>query len=206
MIVFGSAPCKHWAFLAPYRSEGRTVVCADGGLQLAREAGFSPEVYIGDSDSGGTPEQALSCRVLPPEKDLTDMQAAYAYCLEHGATDLILTACTGGRQDHHLANLALLETAWEQGITARILDADNEITYLPAGTTTFFVRGFRYFGIVPLDRTLEDVSITNAKYELAHACVRRGDSLTISNEPLEGPVVVRIGRGSALLVRSARIL
>ncbi len=204
-LIFGSARCDNWDFLAPLRQEDCCVVCADGGLLLAREAGFLPDFYIGDSDSGGHPEAGLTCELLPAEKDLTDLQAAYSYCLRTGIREIAFTACTGGRQDHHLANLALLERAYGDGVQARMLDADNEITYLPAGRTVFSCDSFRYFGIVPLDRALYGLTIENAKYPLRRATARRGDSLTISNEPRSGPVTITLERGSALLVRSGRI-
>lgn len=204
-LIFGSAACSDWSFLQPLRAAHPLVICADGGIHLARAAGFRPDFYIGDNDSGGEPETGLACEILPAEKDLTDLQAAYQACLRRGIRDLTFTACTGGRQDHHLANLLLLERAWEAGVRARIVDPQNEIMFLPQGEHQFCCNGFRYFGIVPLDRKLEGVCIRHAKYEIENATVLRGDSLTISNEPCGVPVTVQIGTGHALLILAERI-
>ena len=63
----------------------------------------------------------MECVSLPAEKDWTDLQAAYELAAARGAKEILLTGCTGGRQDHHLSALELLETARNQGISARDL-------------------------------------------------------------------------------------
>lgn len=102
-------PYEHWADL---------VIAADGGVQCALDAGFTPDIYVGDSDSGGHALTGMECIPLPAEKDLTDLQAAYETALNHGAGEIVFTGCTGGRQDHHLSP-GLLETARPMGFTAR---------------------------------------------------------------------------------------
>lgn len=203
-LIFGSVAYDDWTFLRPFRGRAR-VVCADGGLFCARQAGFCPDVFIGDCDSGGSPAEGMPSRVLRPEKDLTDLQAAYEYAAESGFRKIFLTACTGGRQDHHIANLQLLETAAGRGVDARIIDPWNEVAFFERLDTTFSCSGFRYFSVLPADRELRGVSICGAKYPLDGVTVRRGDSLTVSNEPLDGPVTVRAEQGGAWLVLSERI-
>ncbi len=203
-LIFGSVVYGSWDFLAPLR--GRvTVICADGGTICAADAGFTPDVYIGDSDSGGVPAEGVEQVLLPVEKDLTDLQAAYEYARQHGFSKVIATACTGGRQDHHLANLQLLETAWNDGVDLRIWDERNEIRYLCGGSCTIPHGTFRYFSIVPLDRELLDVTVTGAKYHLEHATVHRGDSLTVSNETIGHPAEITIASGAAWIIRSDRL-
>lgn len=201
-LIFGSAAYEDWTFLEPLRDHC-TVMCADGGIGLAERAGFSPDFYIGDGDSGGKPEPNVTSVVLPAEKDLTDLQAAYEYARDHGFRTVVFTACTGGRQDHHLTNLALLERAWEDGVRAWILDPWNEIRYHPGGPLGLPETGYRYFSILPMDRRLRNVRITGGKYPLDAAEVCRGDSLTVSNEAA-GAVTIEIGSGASWIVRSER--
>ena len=204
-LIFGSVAYGSWDFLAPLR--GRvTVICADGGTICAAAAGFAPDVYIGDSDSGGEPPEGVEQVLLPVEKDLTDLQAAYEYARQRGFSKVIATACTGGRQDHHLANLQLLETAWKDGVDLSIWDERNEIRYLCGGHCTIPHGGFRYFSIVPLDRELRGVTVTGAKDHLDHATVHRGDSLTDSNETVGAPAVITIDSGAAWIIRSDRLM
>lgn len=204
-LIFGSVRYESWEFLQSL--QGRcTVICADGGMLCAQTAGFRPSVYIGDNDSGGSPTKDVETVLLRPEKDLTDLQAAYEFAKLRGFDRIILTACTGGRQDHHLANLQLLETAAKDGISMEIWDPQNEIRCVLGGEITVDCRKFRYFSIIPLDSHLENVRIANAKYPLDVPEVRRGDSLTVSNEALEGCAYIQIGRGAAWIILSERIL
>lgn len=203
-LIFGSIPCQSWEFLEAYRGRA-AVFCADGGVQCAKAAGFAPDVYVGDGDSGGRAPKGASAVLLPAEKDLTDLQAAYQCARDRGYRRMVFTACTGGRQDHHLANLELLETAWREGICASVVDPWNEITYLDGGAVEIPPGDFKYFSIVPLDRTLQNVEITHAKYPLSAPLVRRGDSLTVSNETKGVPAHIRIESGAAWIIRSERL-
>jgi len=201
-LIFGSATCGDWSFLAPLR--GRcTVFCADGGLRLAEEAGFRPAYYVGDGDSGGAPRPGVEAVVLPAEKDMTDLQAVCELAVGRGFTTLLFTGCTGGRQDHQLAALALLERVWDAGARAFLLDPWNEIRFHAGGVVCLPADGYRYFSILPMDRVLRDVRIVGGKYPLDVPEVWRGDSLTVSNEAL-GPVTIEIGEGASWIVRSER--
>lgn len=91
-LIFGSQPCESWMFLKPLLDWPDLVISADGGLRCARDAGFSPQVYVGDGDSGGRPEPGLRCVSLKPEKDVTDLEAAYDWARGHGLRELIFTA------------------------------------------------------------------------------------------------------------------
>ena len=133
------------------------------------------------------------------------MQAAYEYGRDQGIKRMILTACTGGRQDHHLANLQLLERASGDGVTAEIWDMDNQIFYLKDGVMELDCKNFRYFSIIPIDPVLHGVSIENAKYPLYNVSVNRGDSLTVSNEPVNNLAKLTIKEGSAWIIASERI-
>ena len=114
-LIFGAMPCRSWGHLDALRAEKPLVICADGGVHCAAAAGFAPDCYVGDGDSGGTAVAGAENILLRPEKDESDLQAAYTMARAHGCTRLYLTACTGGRLDHALANLQLLETARADG-------------------------------------------------------------------------------------------
>lgn len=201
VLIFGSLPCTRWDFLQPFRDWPELVIAADGGMRCAQEAGFHPDVYVGDSDSGGHSEAGMECVSLPAEKDWTDLQAAYELAAARGAKEILLTGCTGGRQDHHLSALELLETARNQGISARILDPWNSIEFLTPGHYRVPKDGYYYFSLIPADRTLDGITITGAKYPLSGHSTRRGSSLTVSNEWLEDPAFVTFTHGGCYLIR-----
>lgn len=203
-LIFGAAPCGDFSFLEPLRDWPELVIGADGGLHSARRAGFSPTVYVGDGDSGGRVEAELFCVPLPAEKDVTDLQAAYDYAKDQGVTELILTGCTGGRLDHHLSALGLLERAAKDGISCCLLDGDNRAEFLLPGTHMQKNHGYRYFSLIPVSKLLRSVTITGAKYPLKDRDVFRGDSLTVSNEFCSDSVTVSFTEGCCYFIEAQK--
>ena len=206
-LIFGSAPCGDWSFLAPYLAEGGwTVFCADGGVKNARHAGLEPDYLIGDWDSGGAPEAGVPSLTLPAEKAMTDLQAAAGQAIALGAKTLLLCGCTGGRLDHTASNLLLLEWIHGHGGTGIIADPDNEVRFLDGGRLRLEnVPAFRYLSLIPLDRTVSGVCLRGVKYPLEQAGLRRGDTLPVSNEFAEPAAEISVGSGRALVIRSQRI-
>lgn len=204
-LIFGSMACSSWDFLNPYWDWPDVVIAADGGLSGARQAGFLPKIYIGDSDSGGEAEAGMECITLNPVKDATDLQAAYEWARDHGLKELIFTGCSGGRQDHHLSALQLLERAHEDGIHGMLLDPWNQIEFLSPGSYTLPRTNYFYFSLLPVDRMLEGITIRGAKYPLTDHTTCRGDSLTVSNEWEEDVVSLSIQKGCCYLIRSNNV-
>ena len=201
-LIFGAAPCAGWSFLEPWRTWPDMVIGADGGLHSARKAGFTPTAYVGDGDSGGQVENGLYCVPLQPEKDVTDLQAAYAYAREQGVETILLTGCTGGRLDHHLSAMGLLECAARDGVHALLLDPENRVEFLLPGTYVRKNHGYRYFSLIPVSSVLQGVTISGAKYPLHEWDVYRGDSLTVSNEFLDNTVTVSFTGGCCYWIES----
>ncbi len=205
-VIFGSAPIQDGGFLQDYITAGDTVLCADGGRRTAEAMGLQPDWYIGDGDSGGSPE-GLPALVLPEEKDVTDLEAAVHYALSQGYERLLLCGATGGRMDHHLANCLLLEQIAGAGASALLIDEVNEISYLAPGRHR--VKNdppCRYLGLIPLDRTVTGVTLRGVQYPLTEAQLRRGESLSVSNAILPGETAeITVGSGALLMVRSERL-
>ena len=204
-VLFGSAPVADWSFLFPYLRPGDLIIAADGGLSAVERLGLIPDWYVGDNDSGGRPG-TLPADLLPSEKDVTDLDMAVTRALREGAQELILCGCTGGREDHHLSAIGQLERLAHAGARGVIVDPWNEIRLLLPGETILPTEpAYHYFGLVPLDRALTDVSIQGAKYPASHVELLRQESLGISNEPLPGQICrITVGGGVGLLIRSQR--
>lgn len=202
-VIIGSAPCESWDNLKRYSTAGAYVIAADGGRIRAEEAGLSVDWYVGDGDSGGF-SAGLPSEILPAEKDVTDLEAAIHHALEQKRQTILIWGASGGRADHHLANLQLLEQIAQRGSQGIFLDAVNEVRYLRPGYWRIpNDPPYRYLGIIPLDAVLTGVSIRGVKYPLDGATVIRGTTLTVSNEILPGrEAELTIGSGAALLVRS----
>lgn len=201
-LIFGASPCADWRFLEEYKLWPDLVIGADGGLHSARKAGFAPSVYVGDGDSGGRSEPGLLSIPLKPEKDETDLQAAYGYAKVQKVEELIFTGCTGGRLDHHLSAMGLLERAAGDGIRAVLLDPQNRVEFLLPGTHVRQNHGYDYFSLIPVSSMLRAVTITGAKYPLQEHDAFRNDSLTVSNEFLGDTVTVSFTEGCCYFIES----
>lgn len=205
-LIIGAAPWQDGRFLMPYL-DGKDwmVFCADGGYANAKAAGLEPDFLIGDWDSGEKPALDVPCVTLPVEKDMTDLQAAMDEALSMGVTELLLCGCTGGRLDHTVSNLLLLEWLAERGGQGMVVDEDNEVRLLTSGVCRLEDRPhYHYLSLVPLDHKISGVTLKGTKYPLERAELSRGDTLSISNEPKNPVLEITIGSGRALLIRSQK--
>ena len=205
-LIIGAAPWQDGRFLTPYLAgKDWMVFCADGGYANAKAAGLEPDFLIGDWDSGEKPALDVPCVTLPVEKDMTDLQAAMDEALSMGVTELLLCGCTGGRLDHTVSNLLLLEWLAERGGQGMVVDEDNEVRLLTPGVCRLEDRPhYHYLSLVPLDHKISGVTLKGTKYPLERAQLSRGDTLSISNEPKNPVLEITIGSGRALLIRSQK--
>lgn len=204
-LIFGACPGQGWDFLKRLCPVPDLVVAADGGVRRAREAGYEPDLLVGDWDSGGAPEEGIPSVTLVPEKDLTDLQAALELCLQRGVRRVILAACLGGRLDQTMANLGLLEWFHQRGGEALAAEEGN-LAMFWEGSEFILARDehYKFLSIIPLDETVSGVTLRGVKYPLTDAVIRRGDTLTISNEITEKFARLTAERGRALVIRSQK--
>lgn len=89
----------------------RGVICADGGLRHAAALGLRPDFVVGDMDS--LPHGKLKGK--PPtfwcdfDENRSDFEKALDFALSLGCRQAYVAGAMGGRTDHALVNLGLLE-------------------------------------------------------------------------------------------------
>ena len=178
------------------------IVCADAGLRHLETLGVSPDLLVGDFDSGFAPNHNCEIIRLIPEKDDTDTMHALQVVIARGCRKIWIACATGGRLDHLLANLSLCEYAAEHGCACSILDAQNLVQLIASGSAVYVPgnTGYRYFSIIPLDKRLQGLSISGAKYPVQNAAVDRSQMYTVSNEVTANEAIIRIEAGCALLI------
>ena len=204
-LIFGSSPAKSWDYLKQICPRPELVIAADGGVLCARAAGYTPDLLVGDWDSGGRPEEGIDSVSLPPEKDLTDLQVAMDLAFQRDCHRMLLTACTGGRLDQTLANLGLLEWAYGRGGEALLLDEGNEVRFWDGSPIELPRRDrYRYLSLVPLDKQTGAVTLEGVKYPLNRAVLTRGDTLTVSNEITEKTAKLSGGKSRILVICSQK--
>ncbi len=199
-IIVGSAPCEDVGYIRK-ACDGRFVICTDGGMKTANRAGIKPDLVVGDFDSSDSESaDGIDIISLPCEKDVSDMQAAILHALSCGMKDILMTACTNGRADHYLANLAMLELIFESGGIGVILDEQNKIFLHPAGKLAIDAKEYKYVSLIALDAKVGPVTIAGMKYPLDNAMLFRNNPLAISNEDISGNAYIELISGRALVV------
>lgn len=111
-------------------AEAEMVVCCDGAIASLCDAGFTPDVIIGDLDSisDELKERFSSILVRCPDQETNDLTKAVNYCLEKSITTLDIIAATGLREDHTIGNISLLTEYLGKGINATMY-SDHSVIY-----------------------------------------------------------------------------
>lgn len=95
---------KDPAFIKPRILAHDHVIAVDGGFNHCLEMGITPELVIGDLDSS-RPQQ-IKTVTYPRDKDKTDLRLALE---KYPADKMTLYCATGGRVDHMLEHMLLLQ-------------------------------------------------------------------------------------------------
>jgi len=86
------------------------LVCCDGAADALAHAGLMPDVVIGDLDSITAAQREHFKAVLIEDRDqeTNDLTKAVNWCRQQGIQAVTILGATGKREDHTLANIALL--------------------------------------------------------------------------------------------------
>lgn len=180
------------------------IICADGGYQLAREAGIKPQVLIGDFDSwiGGPPEG--SCQVLrvPREKDDTDTMLCIKYAIMEGFHDIIVLGGIGGRFDHTAANLNGLSYGLNHGANVVMVDERNLIAMMENSQLVIQKKEGCKLSLIAYSDQCFQVNISGVKYPLKNALLSNSYPIGVSNEFDGIAAQLSCGKGKLLVILS----
>ena len=183
------------------------LIAADGGLHHLQALGLSPHVLIGDFDSISEDEVEVArsngATVLsyPREKDETDLELAIKYTIDQGCTTLRIIAALGGRLDHTLANLFLLEMPALQDLDVRIDDGHEEIFIIKRPLTIAGQAGDT-LSLLALETCARGVYTQGLKYPLREETLCPHLSRGVSNEMIEDEARVSLHSGRLLCIHT----
>lgn len=199
-IIIGAAPCNTLDFLSEELLLNSYIIAADGGYKTAKRFSVRVDAFVGDLDSNDFSPDCADITVLPREKDFGDVHTAVLKALDLNCDTFYLVGCSGGRADHYIANISLLEMISKKGANAVLLDEHNEIRYIENEKVTVATKK-KYVSLLSLDEKIEDVTLNGLKYPLSGATLYRDNPIGISNEVVEESATVCI-KGRALLIFS----
>ncbi len=203
-VIVGGAEIRDYAAVRAYLKEDDYCVFCDCGLRHRAGLGIEPDLIVGDFDSFDRPDTEIETIVLPREKDDTDTVFAAKEALRRGFRDFLLVGVMGGRMDHTLGNVAILQMLREQGGRGRIVDDYSEME-LVAEAPVIVEDSFRNFSLLNISGTARGVTIEGAKYPLKDGEITCSYPIGISNETLPGErAVISVAEGELLLIRICR--
>lgn len=173
------------------------IYCADGGANHAYSLGVIPELILGDLDS--ITEEAVShykklgvkFEKFPVSKDFTDGELI----LEKVTTEykeVLILGGLGGRTDHFLTNLNLLEKY--QNIT---YEDENEIIFWVKKEMEICGQRGKTISFIPLT-PIDSLILKGFTYPLDRVDIPRSSSLCMSNIIEEESVRIKYDNGSVI--------
>ena len=195
--------------LAP--KDGDLIIAADSGYMTARRFGIKPDILLGDLDSLECSELSqgeldeMEKIIVPRIKDDTDTQLAVDTAIERGAENICIIGGLGGRLDHTLSSVFLLEYIAEHGVSCVMTDGRNIVRMLVSYGEKRMVtveRGYKYLSLVSLSDICRGVSMTGVFYPLDSIELTRKYSYAVSNEITSEYAEISLTDGVMLIIES----
>ena len=187
--------------LRPYPVQGDYVIAADRGFDSLMAYGVNPNLAVGDFDSLGHRPSHPNVIQLPAEKDDTDMVYAIRKGLELGYRRFVLLGGVGGRLEHTLGNLQLLDWLALHGAQGFLAGEKTAATCLRDGKSISFPPSMTgYLSVLCNSGTAEGVTLSGLKYPLEDYTLTGSFPLGVSNQFLGVEAAVSVEKGSLLLI------
>jgi thiamine pyrophosphokinase len=180
-----------YAFARGAVESGALLICADGGGEVALAWDLTPDLLVGDMDSISpqsletlTNRPGVEVRIVPAEKDETDLELALLSALERGAKEITILGGLGGRLDHTLGNIYLLAAPQldQAGAKARLLAEQEEIFVIRGGQTLELAgQPGDILSLLPLTPAATGIQTENLYYPLRREPLYIGPTRGISN-------------------------
>ncbi len=179
------------------QNNGFDYFAADAGLLLAERFDVLPQKILGDFDSVAKPKMD-GLLVYPSEKDQTDSELALDLAVQAGYHDIWMIAPFGGRLDHTVANLCLLEAAEKRNVSLKLYDGENLAFILNEGELILSPH-YRYISFFPW-KTEAIISLKGFKYPLDHYHLVVEKPIGVSNEPNGPKPQIQVHDGAVLCI------
>lgn len=186
--------------LRPCPAPGDYVIAADRGYDSLMVYGVNPDLVVGDFDSLGEVPNHPNVIQLPAEKDDTDMVFALRQGLDLGYRRFVMLGGVGGRLEHTLGNLQLLDWLASQGAQGFLAGEKTVATAVRNGTLTFPAAMSGYLSVLCNSGTARGVTLRGLKYPLERYTMTGSFPLGVSNQFLGQPASVSVEDGCLLLL------
>lgn len=181
-------------------------VTVDGGIAHARKLKIHVDIALGDFDSiskenlSYIKKNMISMETYPSDKDRTDTEIAIDHCIKKGCQSITVMAFNGTRLDHSLANILMFASKSNKA-SITLVNEHNIAHYVHDCITLHAAKG-QYVSILPLTDELVIKETKGLHYALHNTILRRGETVGVSNYPVEPVQSVTVSHGTALITVS----
>jgi len=185
------------------------VIAADGGANWLADHGRLPDILVGDLDSVHPEvlqQVELSGRKVlryPQHKDETDAELALAAAAATEPGEIILLGALGGRIDHTLGNLSLLNMEALRSLNVRIYDGLS-VVWLVTDHSDISGMAGDLVSLIPWGGDAHRVRTEGLAYALRGETLPFGPSRGISNSLTAEHARVSLAGGQLLIVHTPR--
>jgi len=176
------------------------IMCADKGLNHAKNLNIIPDIVVGDFDSykDKLPEN-IEIFYSVPEKDDTDSILAARIAVERGYNELRFFCAFGGRRvSHSLANIQMLRALKHKGIRSALF-GERCVMFLLRSQSLKIPRFGGYLSVFAMDGETV-VSEKGVKYPLDMHKLSNEFPLGVSNEITSDIAEITIHSGLCAVV------
>lgn len=198
--IISGAPEEDLSYYSKYL-DNRYIVCADSGYKKCIEAGFEPNLIIGDFDSSIKPDVNCELIELNFRKDDTDTFSCIKEVIKRGYNDIVILGGIGSRIDHTYSNILSVVYCFDRNIKCMLINNKNCITVV-SGETVIKKGEYKYFSLFALFEKCEGLSIIGAEYDLDSVTIDPAEQMTQSNEFKSDEVKIIVKSGKIILIFS----
>ncbi len=176
------------------------LIAADGGFECLKNAGLTPDLLIGDMDSNSQKAEGIPTFRYPCHKDETDMMLAVRRGLELGFRVFGIYGGLGGRLDHTLANIQLLQYMSNRQSRGYLIQGNQVVTVLNNETLHLNKQEKGTLSLFSISETSVGVSIKGMEFQLEEAVLTNDFPVGISNRFVGEPVTISVKKGTMLVI------
>ena len=137
------------------------------------------------------------------KKNETDTELAIQQAKAAGAESVYIIGATGGRSDHFLGNLSLLEYASSLGMKAYIVDEYNRIRLIDSDLKLEKKNQYgKYVSLIPFGEEVRGLTLKGFLYTVSDFTLELGNSRGISNQILEEEAFIHLDSGKLLVIEA----
>lgn len=183
------------------------VIATDGALDHAIACDIPVDTLIGDLDSLADAthleERYPDLEILryPADKDWTDLELAIDWAIERAPSSISVYGASGGRIDHTMANLALLEKGLHTGIPIEMISGNESVRFLQGSLTFEDAEIGDRVSLLPISLFCT-LSTQGLRYGLESDKLFRGQGRGVSNVVVSLPASVAVESGVLAVIHA----